>query len=264
MTLNRTRRGQGIWARVCVALWAGMVGLGLSTATAAILLDDFEGGFDAMVGRLTPTGPVEATPKPGQRLGMRIDRAGTGGCDHLNGASEALCGADTRKWAGDAGVVLRYEVDFGAISAILFDLAAFSDSDPFDNHTGADSDRWGDFLRVGTWIDGIWTLLAEFTGVPTAERTPETAFHLVSTGAGTALGAGWVSGARFETVALTGLEGRFAGRGELAFEIRSTGSAEQIGLDNIRLAAVPLSGALSFGLLGLAALGALGRARRRA
>ena len=249
-------------ARAGLVVSAGAVGLGAGPVAAAILLDDFEGGFVAMSGDLAGTGPAEEQ-KPGMQAGMRIDLAGQGACDHFTGASAALCGADTRKFAGPGGAQLSYTVDFGAISGLLFDLAAFSDADPFDRHDEAQGDNdFGDYLRVSALVGGSRTLLAEFTGQWKADRTPETKYGLVSTGSGALLGPGMVTGAAFETVKIHGLKGRFDGEGLLAFEIRSTGSAEQIGLDNVRLAPAPLPGALAAALLGLTALGAMKRAQR--
>jgi hypothetical protein len=249
-------------ARAGLVVSAGAMGLGAGPVAAAILLDDFEGGFVAMAGDLAGTGPAEAQ-RPGMQAGMRIDLAGQGACDHFTGASAALCGADTRKFAGQDGARLTYRVDFGAISGLLFDLAAFSDADAFDRHDEAQGDNdFGDYLRVSALIGGARTLLAEFTGQWRADRTPETKFSLVSTDAGALLGAGRVTRSAFETVALRGLKRRFDGTGKFAFEIRSTGSAEQIGLDNVRVAPAPLPGALAAALLGLTALGAMKRAQR--
>ncbi len=241
-----------------------LVGGNVNGASAAtIVLDDFENGFAGMAGQLQATGLPAAAPKPGTQLGMRINLAGQGGCDHFVGDSNALCGADTKKWAGNDGVILRYDVNFSLMSSVLFDLAAFSDNDPFDKHDGENSNIWGDYLRVSSMIGRAKTLLAEFTGVPQSERTPETAFGLVSTNEGALLGGGSVTGASFETVRLEGVQGHLQGKGALLFEIRSTGSSEQIGLDNIRFAEVPLPASLSFSLIGLAVLVSSFRKHRR-
>ncbi|RYH09227.1 PEP-CTERM sorting domain-containing protein [Tropicimonas sp. IMCC6043] len=258
------RQRRSSWIRTCavasVVFCSGAAAFGTRAEATTILLDDFDSGFDAMTGVLSDTGSTAEAPKPGTQSGMRIDMAGVGGCDHLIGSSQALCGADTLKWAGPNGASLRYAVDFDVISGILFDIAAFSDSDPFDRYDGENSDLWGDYFRVFSLVGGSRTLLAEFTGVSMAERTPETAYFLISTDAGESLGAGVVADARFDTVALNWLDGRFGGWGEIEFQIRSTGSAEQIGIDNVRLSSVPLPGTLSLALL---SLGALGLARRK-
>ena len=243
---------------VSLFLCAGIFGLVRGAEGSTIILDDFEGGFDAMTGGLSGTSPVNVTPKRGMRSGMRIDVAGQRGCDNLIGDSFALCGADTLKWGGTAGTVLSYAVDFGAIARILFDIAAFSDSDPFDPYSGDNSNLWGDYVRVSGVTGGTRTLLAEFTGFSRPERTKENAHFLVSTDAGAGLGAGVVADATFDRVVLR-LGGLLDGWGRIDFEIRTTGSAEQVGLDNIRLAPVPLPGALSLTLVGLGALGAFRR-----
>lgn len=233
-----------------------------SAQSATVLLDDFENGFNGMNGQLVATGPVLAVPKPGTLLGMRIDQAGLGGCDHLIGDSQALCGADTKKWAGQDGAVLRYDADFSRISTLLFDIAAFSVSDPFDYYGDGDGDTFGDYLRISSLVGGTKSLLAEFTGVPKSDRTPETSYGLVSTDAGALIGKGVSVGANFNTIRLFGLSEHLSGLGSLVFEIRSTGSSEQIGLDNVRFSEVPLPGSIYLSMLGLATFATSARMRR--
>lgn len=256
---------------LAAGLVAGLA-FGAGSAQAALMLDDFESGVAGINGTLTGTGAAlpPGSPLPPSAnetgLGLGIAPAGTGVCDHLTGSSSALCGADTLQWAGQGGAQLSYDVDFTAFSAVLFDLAAFSDDDPFDHYDDERPALWGDFFRVSALVDGITTLLAEFTGIRTAEReTSDNEFTLVSTDGGTALGAGVVAGKAFNTVQL-GIKGQFGGAGQLVFDIRSSGSAEQIGLDEIRLATspvpVPLPGALALALMGLGYLGAVRRLRR--
>ena len=136
--------------------------------------------------------------------------------------------------------MLRYNVSFSGLKGIRFDLAAHSDKDPFDLYSDDNASEWGDYLRVSSLIGGVRTLLAEFTGVATTERTAETAFALFSTDAGSGLGKGIIADKTFDTVHIAGLGPEHKGYGELLFEIKSTGSAEQIGIDNIRLVPVPL------------------------
>lgn len=260
--VRRRRALRGLHMSVLAGLVAGSSLLSSGdTADAAILLDDFESGFGGMTGALTTSEPAPAQ-RPGMQAGMRVSPAGHGACDHLTGTSRALCGADTRKWAGSAGTILSYAVDFPRISAILFDLAAFSDDDPFDHYDGENPNTWGDYVRVSSWVSGAETLLAEFTGLQASERASGHGHHLVSTDNGALLGPGIVADASFDTVSLYGLKGRFGAAGDLIFEIRSTGSAEQIGIDNVRLVPASLPGTLTIALLGVAALGAARRMQR--
>lgn len=255
--LQRLRRA----VQASLVVWACSAGLGVGPAAAAILLDDFEGGFAGLSGTLSSTGTAEPQ-KPGMQVGMRIDMAGQGGCDNLTGDSSALCGADTRKFAGPDGTRLTYTVDFGEIAGILFDLAAFSDQDPFDHYDGENPNTWGDYVRISSWVGGAEALLAEFTGLHASERASGHGQHLVSTDNGALLGPGVVAGASFTTVSLYGLKGGVGALGDLIFEIRSTGSAEQIGIDNVRLVPASLPGTLTIALLGVAALGAARRMQR--
>lgn len=259
----RARGVHGITGLTQVAALVSVVAMsfGTSASGATVILDDFESGFSGMQGQLSATGQGGMPPKPDTQFGMRIDSAVQGGCDHLIGSSQALCGSDTKKWAGHDGTVLRYEVDFGTGSGVVFDIAAFSDNDPFDHHSGSDSDVWGDYLRVSSLISGTKTLLAEFTGVMQSERTPDTAFGLASTDAGSMLGKGVFVDATFSTISLFGATEPLKGKGALLFEIRSTGSSEQIGLDNIQIAEVPLPNSLSLSLFGLTGFAAAGKVR---
>jgi hypothetical protein len=258
---GRLRQGQRKRLYLAAGLMVCLLHFLAGPASAATLLDDFESGFPGLQGELRATGPVEATPRPGMVHGMRIAQAGEGACNNLIGDSRALCGADTKKWAGFDGAELRYTVDFGWFATLAFDLAAWSVRDPFDPWNGERSDEWGDYVRVQAWTGGRSTLLAEFTG----GTDPKLRQGLVSTDAGALLGAGTVIDAQFRTILLGGLHRLFSGPGELVFQFRSTGSAEQMGLDNVRLlppAPVPLPASLPLALLGLAMLGALGRMRR--
>lgn len=235
-----------------------------NTADAAtIVLDDFEAGFGGMNSQINFTGEGAPNPKPGRVAGLGISEVGAGVCDHLSGSSNALCGADTFKWGGSGGAFLSYAINFSTVNSILFDFAAFSDSDPFDHYNGENSNTWGDYLRVTSLINGTRSLIAEFTGVMTKDRTPETAYHLMSTDGGFALGSGLLIDGTFDTVNLSGIAGNLQGQGELMFEIRTTGGSEQVGIDNIRLSTVPLPGALSYSLAGLAAFGLTQQLRRR-
>lgn len=257
------RKGEALRAPIRRTAWAALMcaSLGMAAplqAATATVLDDFEGTIDEITGVLSPSGPVSVDQRPGMRAGMRIAPAGQGACSNLTGASRALCGADTLQFAGFDGARLSYDVTYGPIGAVLFDLAAWSNSDPFDPYYGDRPDEWGDYIRVQAFAGGAWTLLAEFTGT----REPGLQQGLVSTGAGLLLDTGVVLDANFRTIALIGMQTHFFGPGQLLFEFRSTGSAEQFGIDNIRLLPVPLPGAVSLLLLGLGALGALRLGRR--
>lgn len=234
------RKGRGLWG-----VFLGIVALFwiAGPAGAAILIDDFETGGS----------PV---------AGMSVAQAGEGACDHLTGGSRALCGADTAKWAGPAGALLSYAVSWDGIAAVLFDLAARSDSDPFDHHVEEQRDDWGDYVRVTGVANGVPTLLAEFTGLMSGDRPSPWENNLVSTANGAALGPGIVADGTFGTVRLDLFGLPLSGAGWLHFAIRSTGSAEQIGLDEIRLAPAPLPGGFAALALGLGLLAAA-RARQR-
>jgi hypothetical protein len=241
-------------ALLAAALTAGPVG-------AVTLLDDFESGFAGMTGTLSASGPVAVLPRPNTQAGMRISTVGEGACNALVGNSRALCGADTLQWAGFDGALLSYDLTFGSFARIAFDLAAWSERDPFDPIRGDRPDEWGDYVRVRVFAEGAWWLLAEFTGT----RLRGFEQGLMSSDAGLLLGAGQAVGAEFRTFRLSGLLADFTGTGQLVFEIRSTGSAEQIGLDNLRLLPIPLPASLPLALLGVAALGMVrGRQRRLA
>lgn len=235
-----------------------VLGLAAGTTEAATLLDDFESDFAGMTGTLTESVPVAIEQRPNQVAGMRIATAGTGACSNMIGSSKALCGADTLKWAGFDGAILRYGVTFGGFAALAFDLGAWSIRDPFDPYDGDKPDEWGDYVRVQAEVGGITTLLAEFTGT----REDGLQQGLVSTSAGQLLGAGVVVDAHLRTFTLSGLHKMFEGSGALVFQFRTTGSAEQIGIDNIRLLPVPLPGTLPLLLLGLGAMGAARVLRR--
>ncbi len=257
ITLARRWRETGPPAAAAMAL-ALLVTMAATAPQAAVLLDDFESGFDGMTGQLSKSGPVDVDQRPGMQAGMRIATVGEGACNNLVGTSKALCGADTLQFAGFDGTWLTYSVDFPRFAAVLFDVAAWSHRDPFDPWNGTNADIWGDFIRVQARLDDSWTLLAEFTGT----REDGLQQTLVSTDAGLLLDGGLALAAEFTTIRLSGINDLFPGMGELRFEFRTTGSAEQVGIDNIRLAPIPLPGALGTLLLGLAALGALRLGRR--
>lgn len=251
---NRGNRGQGaVRHAVRTLALSSAVSLGVSASQAAVFLDDFEGGFAGMSGRLDKSGEPASPQRPGMQAGMRIGTVGGAACSSLALTSKALCGADTLQFAGFGGTWLTYSVDFRKFGAVLFDLAAWSDRDPFDPYNGSNADIWGDFIRVLGRVDGAWTLLAEFTGT----REEGLTHTLVSTDSGQLLSGGMALSAEFQTIRLQGINELFAGPGELRFDFRTTGSAEQVGIDNIRLMPIPLPGALPLLLLGLAALGGL-------
>lgn len=266
---GRLRQGQRRRLYLAAGLMGCLLHLMSGAAGAATLLDDFESGLAGLTGTLSNTGPAEA-PRPNTQSGMRVSPVGAGACNNLIGESLALCGADTKKWAGFDGARLSYAVDFDRVGALLFDLAAWSVRDPFDPWNGERPDEWGDYVRVQAVSGGGSTLLAEFTGT----MVPGMRQGLVSTDAGLLLGAGMVIDAYFRTVFLDGLNRLFTGTGELVFQFRSTGSAEQMGIDNIRLlpppppplaavpAPVPLPASLPLALLGLGLLAGLGRLKR--
>jgi hypothetical protein len=246
--------GRSLVAAVLLAV----AGAGAAPAATVTPLDDFEGGLAGLNGTLATTGPVTAEPRPNTLAGMRISHADAGACDNLIGTSRALCGADTLKWAGFDGARLSCDLVYGDCARVAFDLAAWSVRDPFDPADGDRPDEWGDHVRVQVFAEGAWWLLAEFTG----SRVAGLEQGLVSTGRGVALGAGQVVDAQFRTLRLAGPLADFRGAGTPRFDVRTTGSAEQIGIDNIRLLPIPLPASLPLALLGVAALGML-RGRQR-